>query len=409
MPRLLAKVPVAADVLSMAQDRLRTIFGLFDHVAVSFSGGKDSTVVMELAAGVARELGRLPLRVIFWDEECIPVQTEAFALRVRERDDLTFEWLTVPTRYHNSCSIEHPHWYPWAPEEEAIWVRPKPPGTISTLPGYDIYPKERRTFHMGANGYLFDPVIYGRTCFLLGIRAAESLMRTRALLFRATESWLHEHPTQKGPVMKGYPIYDWRTPDVWKAIRDFGWDYNTAYDAMAMRGIAPHSQRISSPFHVEALKGLVTYAAVYPEIADRMLARVPGAATAARYADGELFGVGGSIPEKPRGMMWTDWCILLVRAHPPGRQRYLADRLAMEIRSHFTKTRDHILPQTPHPETGVSWNFLVRLAMRDDWMSRHQPHRLSRSDLKGRARRQDRWDAERDTLLGEGTLEECRP
>jgi len=406
-PRVLSKVPVDADVLTLARDRLRHVYEHFDHVAVAWSGGKDSTVVLNLAIEAAREHGRLPVRAIFWDEECIPMQTEALALRVRERPEVAFEWLTVPTRYHNSCSIEHPHWYPWAPEEEHLWVRPKPPGTISELPGYAIYPKEGRTFHMGANGYLFDPGVHGRSCLLMGIRAEESMMRTRAVLFRSTESWLHEHPTTRGPLMKAYPVYDWRVADVWRAMHEFGWDYNEAYDHMAMHGIAPRNQRISSPFHVEAVKGLTTYAAVYPEIADRMLARVPGAATAARYADGELFGFG-SMPEKPVGVPWVEWCVALIEQHSPGRQRYLADRLAEELRLHASKTRDPILPSAPHPWTGVSWGYLAKLAIRDDWMRRHQPPMTGRDEAANEARRR-RYEAERAAQEAAGTLWECRP
>ena len=34
-----------------------------------------------------------------------------------------------------------------------------------------------------------------------------------------------------------YPIYDWTYLDVWKAIHDHGWSYNTVYDAMFRYGV----------------------------------------------------------------------------------------------------------------------------------------------------------------------------
>src|SRR5438309_1370030 len=57
-------------VYDAALDRIRWIFDEFDgDVTVGTSGGKDSTVVMELAAIVARERG-VKLRAWFLDQEC---------------------------------------------------------------------------------------------------------------------------------------------------------------------------------------------------------------------------------------------------------------------------------------------------------------------------------------------------
>lgn len=406
--RLLHKVEVGQNVYELALDRIRKCYELFDHVAVSFSGGKDSTVVMELTVQVARELGRLPVRVVFWDEECIAQQTADFVARTGDRTDVALEWLVLPTAYHNSCSIEEPTWYPWGPEYEDLWVRPMPdhPTVIKDLPGWKWYPKEERGFHINSNGFVFDPEKHGQAVLMMGIRSAESLMRTRALLGRFNESWLHEHDINvKGTLLKAYPIYDWRTDDVWKAIGDFGWDYNAAYDAMAMVGIAPHNQRISSPFHVEALVGLTTWAAAYPETYDRMINRVPGAATAARYAKGELFGRGRTTVPKPDGLTWREWVVDLIRRKPDDRQRYLAHRIASDIRNHFSKTDEPILPKTPHPLTGYSWGYLTKLAEHDDWLNRHQPPRNPAEAEKRRVL----YDAELRAIKAAGKYEEIRP
>jgi len=407
--RFLRKVPLAGTtVIDLARERIAHCYDLFDHVAVMMSGGKDSTVTMWVAVEVARALGRLPVRAVFWDEECIPAQTVEFMERIRTQhaDEVTLEWLTVPTQYHNSCSVEEPSWWPWGPEFEDIWVRPRPAGTIEHLPGYPEHPKEKRLFHMGANAYLFDPKVHGSSVVLMGIRAAESLMRMSAILTRFAEPWLHEHDVNvKGTLVKAYPIYDWSTPDVWKAMGDFGWDYNEAYDRMAMVGIAPHYQRISSPFHVEALANLRIWAAAYPEVYDRMVARVPGAATAARYAGGDLFGFGRDVEPKPEGMAWREWVVDIIRRHPEARQRYIADHVAGYIASHFRKTSEPIVAQTKHPLTSVSWDYLARYAMRDDWINRKKP-RLDRDQA---ARRRVAYDAELAAIRTGGRMWEIRP
>ena len=406
-PKLLQKKTVEQDVLTLALDRIRRCYELFDTVTVSLSGGKDSTIVLNLAVEVARELGRLPVRTIFWDEECIPLQTEDYLRRVRERgSEIALEWLCLPMKELNACSSDEPWWFPWGPEYEDLWVRPKPDGVIESLPGYPVYPKDDRLFHMTANRYLFQPERDGNAVLLMGIRAAESLMRTRAMLTRYEEAWLHPHEANvNGTLTKAYPIYDWKTSDVWTAIDKFGWDYNEAYDRMGMFGIPAHYQRISSPFHVEAVRGLQIYAAAYSEIYERMLTRVPGAAAAARYGRTELYGAD-VLPRKPDGQRWKDFVIDAIRRHPEDQQAGLAKRIAGEIRTHASKTADPILPHTPHLVTGVSWEYLLKLAMRGDWIRRHQPHRISASDVEARERRAANWREELSMIRANGLLDE---
>lgn len=63
------KVYKKQSVYDAALDRIRYLFDEFPNVIVGFSGGKDSTVVLELALIVAREKNRLPLDVLFIDQE----------------------------------------------------------------------------------------------------------------------------------------------------------------------------------------------------------------------------------------------------------------------------------------------------------------------------------------------------
>ena len=57
------------DVFTAARSRLAEVFDAFERVFVSFSGGKDSGVVVQLALDIAREKGRLPLDVLHIDLE----------------------------------------------------------------------------------------------------------------------------------------------------------------------------------------------------------------------------------------------------------------------------------------------------------------------------------------------------
>ena len=70
MARSLRKVFTGRNVLEAAKGRCRDIFMEYDDkVFVSFSGGKGSTVIFNLMVDAAEEMGYLPLKVIFVDQE----------------------------------------------------------------------------------------------------------------------------------------------------------------------------------------------------------------------------------------------------------------------------------------------------------------------------------------------------
>jgi len=66
MGRILKKETVeGVNVYDAAIKRFEYLFDNFDKVVVSFSGGKDSTVCLNLALEVAKKKNKLPLDVYF--------------------------------------------------------------------------------------------------------------------------------------------------------------------------------------------------------------------------------------------------------------------------------------------------------------------------------------------------------
>lgn len=63
------KMFLKENVYDSALKRIRYLFDEFPNIVVAFSGGKDSTVCLQLALIVAREKKRLPLKVAFIDQE----------------------------------------------------------------------------------------------------------------------------------------------------------------------------------------------------------------------------------------------------------------------------------------------------------------------------------------------------
>ena len=87
------------NVYEAALRRIEDLYNRVDEVVVSFSGGKDSTCVMMVTLEVAKKLGRLPLKVLFFDEEIVDPDTIEYIERVRLRDEIDLYWFCVPVAH----------------------------------------------------------------------------------------------------------------------------------------------------------------------------------------------------------------------------------------------------------------------------------------------------------------------
>lgn len=374
--RTLPHRAIDKDVYALAVERTELTFDRFDYVSVMFSGGKDSTAVLNVALEVAERRGRTPIDVVFFDEEAIPYETEDYVRRVAADPRVSMRWLCLPVRHRNACSRRSPWWFPWAPEDEALWTRPLPPEAIVSLPNIPNEPAEKRMAIPEMNGLLYDFREVGTVGMLMGIRAQESITRNAALSRRRDDNWIIPYIdiTDKGSLFKCYPIYDWQTEDVWTAPAVLEWDYNRAYDRMEQAGVSHSSQRCAPPYGEEPMRGLWVFQVCFPELWDKMVDRVPGAAAAARYATSELYayrtdrdGIG-----KPPSESWEDFLTKFLRKYPVEEARFIADRMRREIARHFSLTNEPILDEVPHPASGLSWMFLAKLAMRGDFKSRRK-------------------------------------
>lgn len=368
------QVALDMNVYEAAKHRLREVYREFEQVWVAFSGGKDSTVCLELCLEVATEMDLLPINVFHVDEEAIPYETEEYCRRRYNDPRINFRWLSVPVKHLNACSREQPFWTPWHPDEEHLWVRDMPPESETWEDmAPDGFPDPRTTpthmmpTTMDLNRISFPPARHGNVAVVLGTRSGEGIARYR--LIRVTSEIYISRGGMAPNVSNAYPIYDWTTEDVWHGITRFDWDYNEAYDTMEMAGIGIHDQRCAPPYGAEPIAGLWRFKECWPNIWDRMAHRVKGADSAARYAMTELYGVQRA--KKPDDVSWEAYVKHYLGMWDEPMKTIMAKRIRAEINRHYRRFPDDPLAgYAPHPDTGLSWNFLVMLASRGDYKTR---------------------------------------
>ncbi len=312
----------AANVYDAARERVAIAFRDFDQVLVAFSCGKDSGVMLNLAYEYAKEHGQLHrLSFYYEDYEADYRFSHEYAERTFAKlsDVANRYWICLPISAACAVSMHEPSWIPWDADKKDIWVRP--------MPAHDYVVNESNCpfpFIKGTKGFdtriLFGTwfaVTHGRTAVLIGIRADESL--TRLAIFTSKHR-KHMHKgmrcTKKVDAItyNFYPIYDWRTDDIWIANYKFGWDYNKIYDLYYQAGMSVDEMRVASPFHQCGLENLKLYKVIDPNSWGKMVSRVNGVNFAGLY--GGTTAMGWKNITKPRHFTWKQYAEFLIDTLP---------------------------------------------------------------------------------------------
>ena len=111
--------------------RLERIFADFDNVYVSFSGGKDSGILLNLCIDYIRKnnLNR-KLGVFHIDYEVQYAETLRYVDRVlsSNADILDVYRICVPFKVTTCTSMYQNYWRPWDENLRSLWVREMPEG-----------------------------------------------------------------------------------------------------------------------------------------------------------------------------------------------------------------------------------------------------------------------------------------
>lgn len=391
MPR---KLGLGIDVSTAARQRIAWTFDTFERVYLSFSGGKDSTVMLHLAAEECRRRG-VRMGLLFVDLEAQYRLTIEHVERcfADYADVIDPYWIALPLHLRNAVSQFEPHWLCFDPEQKSKWVRCPPTYAITDENRFSWFRRgmEFEEFvpafgHHFAGGKL--------TACMVGIRSDESLNRWRTLAMKKTrlenKSWT---TWIDGSVWNVYPIYDWRTEDLWTwHARTPGVSRNELYDRMHMAGLTIHQMRICQPYGDDQRKGLWLYQLIEPETWGKVVARVVGANSGALYAQ-ERGNINGTIRiEKPNGLTWKEFAELLLVSMPPPTAEHYRNKIAVfvqwwSLRGYPSDIPDEADPKIENTREAPTWRRICKAILRNDYWCKGLSFTQTKSDAYDRYRK----------------------
>ena len=306
------------DVYTAAKERIKYIFDEFEHICVSFSGGKDSGTVLNMCIDEARKRKR-KIGVLFIDLEAFYKKTIEFVERMLEnnKDVLEPYWICLPMESPNSLSYLEPTWIWWDKEKEPIWVRPMPKKEY-------VINEENNPLDFYKKNMPFEEFIkhfgnwYGKgqkTATLVGIRTDESLNRFRAIAGTKSMYKDKNYSTKVNEnVYNFYPIYDWSVEDIWTYNGKFQKDYNKLYDLFYKAGVSIHKMRVDEPFGNEAKAGLSMFRVIEPDTWAKVVNRVSGANFGNIYSGNKIMTAHYKLP---KNHTWKSFTFFLLDTLPP--------------------------------------------------------------------------------------------
>lgn len=325
------KIYLNYSVYEALQKRLEYIFAEFDHIIVSFSGGKDSGLLLNFVIKYMKTHGITKKVCLFHqDFEAQYQKTTEYVTRTFERnlDFIDPYWVCLPMESKTCLSNDEIYWYPWDEDKKDLWVRPIPdlPYVITLhnnpltfyqpkMPQENLYRQFGRWYKERRGG--------GKTITLLGLRADESLHRYSAIVNKRHaykgEKWITENFKD---VYSASPLYDWTAEDIWIANAKFDFDYNELYDLFYKAGLSVKQMRVASPFNEWATASLNLYRVIEPETWAKLVGRVKGANFGAIY--GKSKAVGYKEISLPQGHTWKSYTMFLLSTLPEDiRNNYL--------------------------------------------------------------------------------------
>ncbi len=313
------KYKLESNVYEEAVNRVNYIFDNFEKICISFSGGKDSTVMLHIVMDEAKKRNkRVGLLLVDLEGQYKLTITHIETCLELYKEYLDIYWVCLPIHLRNAVSVYEPFWKCWDIKVKDMWIRDYPKNCINDIEYFDFF-KEGMEFEE------FVPLFakwYSQgksTVSLIGIRADESLNRYRTIASNSKIRYKDKIWTTKisENIYNAYPIYDMAVEDIWvyhakNPIKP----YNKLYDLMYKSGLSLSQMRICQPYGDDQRRSLWLFHLIEPETWSKVVARVNGANSGALYIQesGNINGYRNIT--KPKNHSWKSFTFLLLNSMP---------------------------------------------------------------------------------------------
>lgn len=385
------KVYTDISVLEASRARISECFDSLERLYISFSGGKDSTVMMHLVLEEARKRNRT-VGVLIIDLEAQYTETIKHVERMVDEysDCIDLHWFCGELLLRNAVSDYEPKWVCWDEDKKDLWVRQKPE-KASDLSQYPFYiPKMEFEELMVIFGKWYSQ---GESCgAFIGIRSDESLHRYRAIVSEKNGLMLNNKKwtTKIGKGLYNlYPVYDWRTEDIWLYhAKNKDKFYNKIYDMMTRAGVKFSNQRLCQPFGDDQKKGLWLYHILEADTWYKLLNRVSGVNSGALYCQDTGNINGATRITKPDCHTWESYTNFLLKSLPKKMQDNYRERFIKFIGGWKKRGYEKIPDAAPHDlevkQWAPSWRRMCRCILRNDYYCKGLGQTQPKSEAYGK-------------------------
>lgn len=301
------------NVFDASIKRIEYILKEFDNVCISVSGGKDSSVMVQLFNMVAKIMD-IKFDCLFIDLEADYQYTFNHIEELKKLSQINeFYHVCLPISINNGVSIFQPKWICWDKADKEKWIREMPKNVINEDNNiFDFY-EHGMDWYSFLNSFSKWNSDKSTLVQVIGLRADESYYRFKAIAFGENKYKDTNYIIKKSNnSYNAYPIYDWSTEDIWHVVSKFDLMYNYAYELMNMNGLSIHDQRISQPFGNDQKGGLKLWASIENETWYKIVNRLSGVNMSALYAKTNLLGHNGSC--KPNHLSWQEYALFLLES-----------------------------------------------------------------------------------------------
>lgn len=406
----MAKKYLDKNVLDAAFERLEIIFKNFDNIYFSVSGGKDSSVMIQLANIVAKKLNK-KFDIMFIDLEAQYQKTIDHIEELKKLSQVRdFYHIALPMALRNAISILQPKWICWEEESRDLWVRPLPGDSINI---------HNCPFDFFVNGEEFEEFIIqfanwyqqkhgGTVACGVGIRTDESLNRFNTIALQGKKimfegyQWTTKIKMNEKyiDVFNFYPIYDWSAEDIWGAVSKLDLMFNEIYELMYKNGVSIYQQRLCQPYGDDQKNGLNQFKALEYQTWTKVLNRVNGVNFGNIYC--KTTALGNIRTCKPKFMTWQEYTVFLLESIGIYNRDLMVHyyrkikKFMIWHRNKYNIPEDEIPevaePKLENQKKAISWRRIARAIEKNDFYLKRLSFAPTKSDEKELKRLIHKWD-----------------